>query len=75
MTIFGPLCAAVYLGNMYFVFNPTEDIRELTQHFDRLIRAAVVQPPDVGGYLEGLLGELDRRIPGGGGKEERCAGA
>lgn len=54
LTIFGPKRAAIYLGNMYFVFNSTEHIRVLTQHFDDLIRAAVVQPPEVVDYLHGL---------------------
>lgn len=58
VTIFGPKRAAVYVGGMYFVFTSTEHIRALTQQFDRLIREAVVQPPDVGGFLSGLLGEL-----------------
>jgi hypothetical protein len=30
----------------------------LTRHFDDLIRAAVVQPPDVIDFLKGLLREL-----------------
>jgi transcriptional regulator with XRE-family HTH domain len=60
LTIFGPQRVAVYFGNMYVVFNSTEHIRELTRHFDNLIRAAVVQPPDVGAFLEGLLPELER---------------
>jgi hypothetical protein len=47
---------------MYLVFNSTEHIQVLTRHFDDLIRAAVVQPPDVIEVLEGLLRELD---PGG----------
>ena len=47
LTIFGPKRAAIYLGDMYFVFNSTEHIRVLTQRFDNLIRGAVVQPPDV----------------------------
>ena len=59
LTIFGPRRAAVYIGNMYFVFNSTEHIRVLTRHFDDLIRAAVVQPPDVIEFLEGLLRELE----------------
>ncbi len=58
-TIFGPKRAAIYMGNMYFVFNATEHIRVLTRHFDDLIRAAVVQPPDVLPFLEGLLREID----------------
>jgi len=47
LTIFGPKRVAIYLGNMYFVFNSTEHIRVLTRHFDELIRVAVVQPSDV----------------------------
>ncbi len=58
LTIFGPKRAAVYVGNMYLVFNSTEHIRVLTGHFDDLIRAAVVQPPDVADFLKGLLREL-----------------
>lgn len=64
MTIFGPQRVAVYFGTMYFVFNSTEQIRELTRHFDRLIRAATVQPPDVGRYLASLLSELDQAPDG-----------
>lgn len=52
MTIFGPLRAAVYIGDMYLVLNSTEHIRELTYRFDNLIRAAVVQPRDVVVELE-----------------------
>ncbi len=58
LTIFGPKRAAVYVGNMYLVFNSTEHIQVLTRHFDDLIRAAVVQPPDVIDFLKGLLREL-----------------
>ncbi len=58
LTIFGPKRAAVYVGNMYLVFNSTEHIQVLTRHFDDLIRAAVVQPPDVIDFLRGLLREL-----------------
>jgi hypothetical protein len=54
MTIFGPLRAAIYIGDMYLVLNSTEHIRELTYRFDNLIRAAVVQPPDVVGQLADL---------------------
>jgi hypothetical protein len=54
LTIFGPKRVAIYLGNMYFVFNSTEHIRVLTRHFDELIRVTVVQPPDVIGFLKKL---------------------
>ncbi|MEO3430570.1 helix-turn-helix transcriptional regulator [Pelagibius sp. CAU 1746] len=59
VTIFGPSRAAVYIGNMYFVFNSTEHIRALTQHFDNLIRGAIVQPPEVPRVLNRLLRELE----------------
>ncbi len=61
VTIFGPSRAAVYIGNMYFVFNSTEHIRALTQHFDNLIRGAIVQPPDVPQVLKRLLKELEEK--------------
>jgi len=61
LTIFGPKRAAVYVGNMYLVFNSTEHIQTLTTHFDDLIRAAVVQPPDVIALLQGLLRELETK--------------
>jgi len=54
-TIFGPQRAAVYFGNMYFVFSATEQIRVLTRHFDDLIRASIVQPTEVQGLLVSLL--------------------
>lgn len=60
ITIFGPTRAAVYIGNMYFVFNSTEHIRALTQHFDNLIRGAIVQPPEVPRLLKRLLEELEQ---------------
>ncbi|MGI9302464.1 MAG: helix-turn-helix domain-containing protein [Gammaproteobacteria bacterium] len=53
-TVFGPARAAVYVGQMYFVFNTTQHIRVLTEHFDDLIRAAVVQANEVPEYIEGL---------------------
>ena len=71
VTIFGPTRAAVYIGNMYFVFNSTEHIRALTQHFDNLIRGAIVQPPEVPQLLKRLLKELEEAemeelLPGNG---------
>jgi transcriptional regulator with XRE-family HTH domain len=56
-TIFGPKRAAVYLGNMYFVFNATEQIRVLSRHFDDLIRAATIQPTEVSGFMRKLMEE------------------
>lgn len=58
MTIFGPHRAALFIGEMFLVLNSTEHIRELTRTFEHLIRAAVVQPPDVGRIMTGLLGRI-----------------
>lgn len=58
ITIFGPLRASIYLGQMYLVITATEQIRILTQHFDGLIRGAVIQPPDVPRYLRQLRMEI-----------------
>ncbi len=54
----------IYVGQMYFVFNTTDHIRVLTRHFDNLIRAAVVQPPQVGALLRGLLDDIGPPAPG-----------
>lgn len=59
VTIFGPMRAAVYVGGMYLVFNSTDHIRAMTRHFDDLIRAAVIQPNEVGDFLVGLLAQID----------------
>src|SRR5262249_56339447 len=61
LTVFGPKRAAIYVGHMYLVFNSTEHIRVLTELFDNLIRAAVVQPPEVSAMLRRLLAEQDER--------------
>jgi transcriptional regulator with XRE-family HTH domain len=44
VTIFGPLRAAIYVGDMYLVLNTTEHIRILIDRFDGLIRQAVINP-------------------------------
>ena len=53
-TIFGPRRAAVYIGQMYFVFNTTQHVRLLTKHFDDLIRVAVVQANDSAQFVKQL---------------------
>jgi transcriptional regulator with XRE-family HTH domain len=47
LTIFGPLRAAIYLGERYVVLNSRDAVASLTRHFDGLIRAAIVQPNEV----------------------------
>ena len=60
-TVFGPIRAAIYIGQMYFVFNTTEHIRVLTRHFDSLVRAAVVQAADSARFLASVRSDTDIR--------------
>jgi transcriptional regulator with XRE-family HTH domain len=53
-TVFGPKRAAIYVGDMYFVFTSTGHIKALSQHFDTLIRSARIQPNAMAGYLRSL---------------------
>ena len=53
-TVFGPLRAAVYVGQIYLVFNTTEHIHVLTRHFDDLVRSAVVPSNEIVRFLEEL---------------------
>jgi transcriptional regulator with XRE-family HTH domain len=58
ITVFGPLRAAIYVGQMYFVFNTTQHIRVLNRHFDTLIRGAEVQPHQVSEHVARLVEEI-----------------
>lgn len=58
-TIFGPLRAAIFVGQMYFVFNTAEHVRVLTRHFDDLIRAAAIQAHETPNFLKTLCREID----------------
>ncbi|WP_421710025.1 helix-turn-helix domain-containing protein [Algihabitans sp.] len=55
VTIYGLQRAVLYIGGMFIVLQATEHIRVLSKHFDDLVRAATVQPPDVIALIEGLL--------------------
>ena len=57
-TVFGQKRAAVYLGSLYFVFTSSEHIRQLTQHFDDLIRHARVQPNEVAQFIRRLTKDI-----------------
>ncbi|MBE9557043.1 MAG: helix-turn-helix transcriptional regulator [Proteobacteria bacterium] len=57
-TIFGPSRAAVYVGQMYFVFTTTPHIRVLVRHFDGLVRAATVQATETASFLRDLSAEI-----------------
>ncbi len=57
-TLFGPLRAAIYIGEIYLVVNSVEHIRALTSHFDGLIRIAKVSPDKAAAAVSGYLDEL-----------------
>ena len=38
LTVFGPLMAAIYIGQNYLVFRDSDRVRILTAHFDQLVR-------------------------------------
>ena len=59
-TVFGPRRAVIFLGPSYLVFNASDQIRVLARRFDDLIRAAVVQPDEMHGYLR-RMGEASGR--------------
>lgn len=63
VTIFGPLRVAIYAGQMYVVLRSIEHVRTMTQHFETLIRAAVVQPTGMGEVFARLLAG-DQAMPG-----------
>ncbi|MFT6753855.1 MAG: transcriptional regulator with XRE-family HTH domain [Candidatus Azotimanducaceae bacterium] len=60
LTIFGPIQAAVYMGNMYLVVHSIEHVRALTSHFDRLIRKATVTPEKTADFIENILHNVSR---------------
>ena len=57
-TLFGPLRAALYVGDMFLVVNSKDHIRALTSHFDHLIRMARFGPDRVAGKVVGLAKTL-----------------
>ena len=46
-TVFGKLRVAVYIGEAYLVITGPDQVRDFTQRFDRLVRAALVSPDKV----------------------------
>ena len=58
VTVFGLERAVIYLGQMYLVLNNRRHVMTFVKHFDDLIRAAVVQPPDMPRLLHRLRSEI-----------------
>ena len=53
-TIFGQMRAAIYMGDMYVVLNAADAVRQLTRHFDNLIRAADVNAHETAAFARQL---------------------
>ncbi len=58
ITIYGPIRAAIYIGQTFLVMQSRDHIRALIGHFDQLVRAAKVGPTEMPGYLRGLLDDF-----------------
>lgn len=56
LTIFGPLVGVIYLGQQYLAFRDRERVRNLTQHFDGLVREASVSDRNWPDHLRKLSG-------------------
>lgn len=54
LTVFGPLLAVLYVGQVYLAFRSTDRVRALTRHFDMLVREAAVDARDVADWLRAL---------------------
>lgn len=54
-TLFGPLRASLFLGQLYVMINSIEHIRKLIERFDDLIRMAIVHPHEINKTLESLI--------------------
>lgn len=58
VTVFGPLLAAIYIGQNYLVFRDTERVTAMTQHFDALVRATSISQRDLAAYFDTLIGQI-----------------
>lgn len=58
MTVYGPLLAVLYLGQHYVAFREARRVKEFTQHFDWLVREAVVDARAVPDCLRDLRAEI-----------------
>ncbi len=54
VTIFGPRLAVIYVGQCYLAFRESQRVRSLTDHFDWLVREAVVDARDAATYIGSL---------------------
>ena len=52
ITVFGPLMGAIYLGRHYIVFRDSNRVQAMTNHFDWLVKSAVVDARDFVSHLQ-----------------------
>ena len=57
VTVFGPKLAVIYIGQFFLAFREGQRVRSITDHFDRLVREAVVDARDVAGHVNALIGK------------------
>jgi len=55
VTVFGPNLAVIYVGQCYLAFREIERVRSLSDHFDWLVREAVVDARHVSTHIRSLL--------------------
>ncbi len=58
VTIFGTQRAALYIGQVYMVFNTPDHVSALSRHFDQHVRNSIVEPREVVKTLARLLNEI-----------------
>lgn len=58
ITVFGPKIAVIYMGRHYLAFRDRDRVRAMTQHFDGLVREAVVGSDQVLETLVDLRAQL-----------------
>lgn len=54
ITVFGPLLAALYIGQHFMVFRDTERVTAFSRHFDVLVREAAVEARDFPAHIEAV---------------------
>ncbi|MGV8988848.1 MAG: helix-turn-helix domain-containing protein [Cypionkella sp.] len=57
VTIFGPNLAVVYVGQCYLAFREIERVKSLSNHFDWLVREAVVDARNVSTHIRSMLNQ------------------
>jgi len=55
VTVFGPNLAVIYVGQFYLAFREGQRIRSLIDHFDGLVRAAVIDARHVPDHIAQLI--------------------